>query len=322
MSQPGALSDLFLRRFLVSYALGLAVVAFLNMLVDPQAKYGTRLLRPLVWMAREEKTELLRLKKEAPPEVIVFGSSRAMKLEPKYISEKTGLRAFNAAIQSARVEDHLEMLRFLVADLSMRPKAVIVGLDIYTFADGSGGDLSFLKEALSYDHVSMSLKSIYYRLTAYPAEKAGFDEDGFLTYYVYERQIRDGTFQLEPEVEATVSQYLERWLGFDALSEKGKRDFERLLDTCRENGIKVYVYIPPMHPRMLRALEEGTPYRRLHQDLLAFLESLRSAHDFVFLDASRAGALGGDDSLFYDGVHPREENNRLILDRLLPRGGA
>ena len=41
----------------------------------------------------------------APPELVVFGGSRATRFEPSYLASLTGLSAFNAAVQCFRPED-------------------------------------------------------------------------------------------------------------------------------------------------------------------------------------------------------------------------
>lgn len=63
---------------------------------------------------RMQKTDLIQ-RLTAPPEVVILGGSRALRFEPAYIHERTGLTGFNAAVTCARPEDAWAFVNLLHA---------------------------------------------------------------------------------------------------------------------------------------------------------------------------------------------------------------
>jgi hypothetical protein len=55
------------------------------------------------------------------------------------------------------------------------------------------------------------------------------------------------------------------------------------------------------------------PWSRLHQKVLDYLRSLPSTLKIRFIDASSITTFGGTPLAFYDGVHMKVSNMRLLL---------
>ena len=73
---------------------------------------------------------------QRPPRVVIFGGSRAMKFDPAYITRRTGLTGFNAAVTHARPEDTWALLNLLHARF---PRARFRFLWVSTATSSSGG---------------------------------------------------------------------------------------------------------------------------------------------------------------------------------------
>ena len=101
---------------LLACSLGLmALVAAFNAIVDPFGTVGTGLLPTATWSDRTIKVNLIdRLK--TPPQLIVLGSSRAMKIQPRFLQRKTGLPGFNGRRVGVR-QPHPRPLRHYAAAL-------------------------------------------------------------------------------------------------------------------------------------------------------------------------------------------------------------
>ena len=63
---------------------------------------------------RMQKTDLIQ-QLTSPPEVIILGGSRALRFDPAYLQERTGLSGFNAAVTGARPEDAWALVSLLHA---------------------------------------------------------------------------------------------------------------------------------------------------------------------------------------------------------------
>src|SRR5690348_7094335 len=95
----------FMRAFLAIVLVGLAASAAVALIVDPFGAFGTGgRIPPAVPNERESKPDAF-LAAAAPPQALVLGSSRVMKLNPKCVEELTGFPAFNFGFGNNHVED-------------------------------------------------------------------------------------------------------------------------------------------------------------------------------------------------------------------------
>ena len=94
----------FVLTLLAAATLALLAMGCVNAVVDPLGTVGTGLLPTVTWSDRSAKTYLVQHLDEEPG-ILVLGSSRAMKVEPAYLEQKTGHSGFNAAVSSGRPLD-------------------------------------------------------------------------------------------------------------------------------------------------------------------------------------------------------------------------
>ena len=97
------------RRFILFLSLGLGLAA-LSLVGWAVFVHGSTPPPPVftpkfdIASDRMQKTDLIQ-KLKAPPDVIILGGSRALRFDPAYLQQRTGLTAFNAAVTGARPED-------------------------------------------------------------------------------------------------------------------------------------------------------------------------------------------------------------------------
>jgi hypothetical protein len=96
------------RRFILFLGLGVALVALavIGWTAFVHGSAAPPVVTPKFDIAsdRMQKTDLIQ-KLKAPPEVIILGGSRALRFDPAYLQQRTGLTGFNAAVTGARPED-------------------------------------------------------------------------------------------------------------------------------------------------------------------------------------------------------------------------
>ena len=81
----------------------------------------------------------------APPELVVFGGSRATRFAPSYFAALTGLSAFNCAVQCFRPEDAWAFSSYLYARSPDTRLRCVIALQARTFHDDK------LRAGLLYD---------------------------------------------------------------------------------------------------------------------------------------------------------------------------
>ena len=345
-SQPVSASTAS-RRFCVQClamcALGFAAIATLNFVVNPYAQYPTRLFRPLVQTSRSQKVEILK-RLSPPPEGLVLGSSRVLKLEPDYLESKTGIRFCNVGVNYGKVEDYLAMLRLYEETYGRSPRMVVIGLDIHGFSDSIPTDARLLsnpllsaqvpdvipfadrfhrwEELLSWQQTKMSLKSLRSRGADDAAPIKSFRDDGLIVYHQREQQIAEGDYDFEGALDYNRNEYKHLFLGYDQLSLKRAETFFKIADYCRRNRSQLAVFLTPLHPRLQQHLVESTSFSSRKKQVTEFVRSQAMHHGFAFVDLSTVSAFDGDEQAFVDGIHPLEPNTRLMIDRIVQQVNA
>jgi nucleotide-binding universal stress UspA family protein len=335
--QPTSGARRFIYGFLGAALAGILALGGFNYTINPLGYYPPRLVKPLAWGDQLQKLDLMRT---APaPALLILGSSRTMKLAPADATDLTGLTAFNGGVSSSRPEEWYAMLRHSLDDLHWQPKEIVLGIDMETlFYAGepnedllSSGELrSFLpysmwvgslwdrsKLLVSLDQLQLSKKAIIQ--ANHPTNTppgTSFDADGYLHYYGWEKAVADGSFRLVTIYQ--VKNYQERYAGAAAMNPQRKALFEQMLALAAAHGIKVHAFFTPFQPTVLAAMEQVPTFTHVHAAMRTYVDQLVLRFpNATFADFTDISAFGGDPTNFFDGVHYRQENARLILKSLL-----
>ena len=331
-----------LRRFLASFlagtvaGLGLALASLVAL--DPTGSLGTGWLPPVVFRSRVQKVAGLALQ-GPPPRALILGSSRAMRMEPSELTRHTGLPAFNAAVESARAEDVLGMLRHAVEDRELQLAEVVLVLDVQMFHQTAPWDarlrscqplmralgrepgwrdqVSTYTELLSRDVVAAGLRSAWYWLAGTPREQEyDFAPDGFLIDSFWGRRLRSGARTMAENVEETRRAYRRRYQGFQTLSPERLQHLEQILQLSQRRGVRLRVFLTDFHPVVRQDMDEHTAYPELRAALVTRLEDAAGRGALSWLDAADRNGYGGSVADFVDGHHLRVEATRRILGAL------
>jgi hypothetical protein len=335
-----------LRRFtLLVAAIAAAVVAVVagfNAVVDPYGTVGTGLFPTVTWSDRALKADLARALPQ-PPQVVILGSSRAMKVEPRYIELETGETAFNAAVSSGRPIDAWAFVNLLQDAYPDNRPGYLWLLDVEAFrpwppdpgllntpalAQYLPADvrrearLENLKLLISLDTASQSLKSLRTNLRGGSAASgsADFDADGFRRRDYHDVRAAAGV-PLATELRQTIRQAQGTYREYRRLDPQAKRYFEKTLGVMNDQGATPIVVLSPQHPQVTAAVGDAGWSAR-HRQLLAYLRSLQGRYDFELLDCTDIAAFGGDPQEFYDGYHLTVPNTRRLLDTVLEKNGG
>ena len=340
-SRPG-----FWRTFLIVLGAILALVGMLNVLVDPLDLYGSGWLPPWQFNRYERKLELFS-HLNPPAQALILGSSRVESIDPDLVSRLTGKRCFNWGLPSASAEIMLAVLRLAVEEHSAPIELVIVGVDPVAFhpsrwvhpqarlvpaytryferAPRMAGIREKVSRLLTMEQTTTSY--LVLRREAgldEPQERVGYREDGRAVYFQRESAIAAGTFDLQQILGSRIPSYPEESLGlstFSEMSQSRQRMWEQFLAMCNEKGIRVYVFMPPVHPDLWKLLvEKGAG--PIFEEVSAFLDRTVTEAGGVFRDYTQLASFGGDPELFYDEVHMRPGNVEVVLKRLLAEDEA
>jgi hypothetical protein len=348
----GGRPGVFFAGSLSLFVLLLIGVMVFNYILNPLGIYPTSYFEPLVLnhdTTYRYKTNLYD-SMNPPPEVVVLGSSRAFTVSPAYITEITGLSAFNASVHGGGVGDFIQFTRHMV-DEGHPPRVIIVGLATELMVHKSrpsqqaNAPASPKKKAKSDPSLAERLlgTDAYRSLNEFRADLSHNIDlvRQLAAWYQTEESIRqlklefngrprafyridtDGLVhfkrpQLEKMVQANIADPLwgELFSRYDEVDKGALTVVKNLLALCRKNHIQVIFYLPPYQPQML-AIYDQQNFPRLKAEQLELLASLQDKYDFTVYDMTTVESFGGDETMFIDGVHPSEDASRLILDILL-----
>ena len=325
------------RRFLrVLLAVWLGLVAAsvaAALLLDPIGAFGTGLVEPLVWHDADQKAALF-LARQPRPQLLVLGSSHMMKVSPSALTRLTGRPAFNFSVSAARPEDMRAILRFAFANGAALDR-VLIGVDAEMLrndgpmgrglaashhlrryaATGAPSRLASLGyDLLSGDTVLLALRSLRVNLLegGRPPRQFAIQPDGFVEFLRWEAEAARAHAPPEERLRASIRDFRGWYASFDRLDPDRVQELRGLLAEARERGVQVDACLPPLHPRVLRALGRTTRFPQRRRDTLLLLRELEEQ------GLLRLHALDGvgDADGFYDGEHLDEASSTRLLERV------
>jgi lysophospholipase L1-like esterase len=109
----------------------------------------------------------------------------------------------------------------------------------------------------------------------------------------------------------SIAHYRTSYQRFPDLIPAAEQRFEQTVSLINSWGVTPVVVLTPVHP--LFAQQLAAPWGRMHRKVLAYLRSLPPTLRIHFIDASSIATFGGTPRAFYDGVHMKVANMRLLL---------
>ena len=334
---------------LLATALGtIALVFLVNVLVDPYGTVGTNLLASGV--PRDPSTKATLVKGlQRPPQLVVLGSSRSLKIRPSYLHRLTGEDVFNAGLRDATPVEEYALVHFIHDRFPSARIHWLWLLDVESFRSDtispalldsadlapyvSSGDrltsrLHGVVDLLSWQALEDSWASIRARdrpdtvpsthsrrigphIRHLIARSEGFTADGYYTRVDY---------NWKKSTQKYEAMYGDGTL-YTHLAGLSKTYLERTLRDLNAWGEEPLIVLSPMHPKLERELGP-VGWSARHADLAAYLQGLRSSYRFRFLDFTSIRSFGGDPKAFYDPVHMREPNLHRMLSAVLHRAAG
>ncbi|MDX6369117.1 MAG: hypothetical protein QOH15_848 [Gaiellales bacterium] len=336
------------RRFLFGFVMGLlllgASVTTLNVVADPYGYAGSGIFATAILSDRPIKACLIERLPRAPS-LMIFGSSRAEKIEPSHLQQRTGLVGFNAAVSSAGPDDAWAFANLLHQKAAGAQQRVLWMLDVESLrarpidpglldtpsldrfvrqSSALHGRVQSLWSFVSWHTALDSWKSVDATLfgNAQPLSRrtcsihtngvTEYAPDGYRSFDFHDVAVRRG-LSLARTIGITLSEYRTIYQGDTRLSPTAERRFEQTISTMNSWNIRPVIVLTPVHPKFARVIGPlGWTLR--HRQLVTYLHSLMPRLSFDLLDASNIKTFGGTSRGFYDGVHMKVTNVRRLLD--------
>jgi hypothetical protein len=337
----------FLLVLAVAAFVMMAAVGTLNTLADPYGMVGMKLLPSATTSDRTVKADAIEALKQ-PPQLVVLGSSRSMRYEPKYLEKKTGLRTFNAGVNGiGGTADAWALTNFIHDTWPKADPAYFWLLDVESFVPfkvqgrtaneprlaqyvdeaGAKHSLRSVLRAVVQNRTTMfswvtakdSLRVFLHRDQA--KVKASKYRDTFLPDGMLKQRLWSEK-EWSRRFPKSVKRYSDLYRNaYKKLDPEAQSYFERTLKFMNDQGTTPLIVLTPINPKLLKVIGPlGWPER--HQQVLDYVASLQSKYDFVFVDNTDIKNFGADPGQFYDGVHMTTINTRRAIDYVLQQTGG
>lgn len=324
------------RRFAFGFLAGcfsvLAAVLAFNVVVDPLALAGTRLVPSAVEQDRSVKLDLLeRLKRN--PEILIMGSSRSRQAEPSFLHKLTGRTAFNAGVTGGTSADEYVFARFAADRFPNRKRRYIWFTDVGIAGGGvlpqlahdpragrylAGGprfSLTDVKTYVSAEATKDSWRVFTKCVLAHCRSHIHFRADGSLTnqslHYLPEHatSLHAAVGKLVASVDANRTTLAQ---ARTEIAEPGRFFyFDRALDFMNRRGEVPVIVLNPVYPSVYAAEQrQGFAWRR------ATLEKFARLHKrfrFVVVDCEDIRKWGGTAADWSNATHVNRSNMRRML---------
>ncbi len=323
-----------LKRLLI-FLLPILALLVLQYIVDPLDIYpGEQLIIPVASHYRFVKTNdyLYNPDNKRDYDAFIFGSSRVMRIEAAQL-EQYGLKAFNYGINMTRAEDYYCQLRLLLENNTVPIKLIIVGLEPELFSNTWPVHRQLLQvpelcrylvadlplpEAGHEEFLQTISDSLRYSFTALwnqlmgikPSGKYEFDP---LTGDYVEREARRSVVKISSNLLQSLYNI---YSGFTELDPSRIAYFDKFIDLCSENDIRVIGYVTGNHPTMIDFLRQYTEYDKILAEVTAYWDSIEYA-GFTWRDFTSVEAYGGDPNDYADLAHIGTYNSERVARSLM-----
>ena len=268
---------------------------------------------------RAVKLRLLR-RAAKPPHILIFGGSRATRIEPAYFERLTGRTGFNLAFQNGRPEDAWAFVNYSRRRFPETPLQVVWLLHVEAFREQGLSPGLVQEPQLSRWFPPALIETERKKLPRPPRRsrrartshsRRSAPTASCSATATTSRRPGDGR---SPEPSTTRSRrrssVTRRRLRHCT---RGRRQyFEKTMGLLDEMGTTQVVVLMPLHPRLLDAVRDaGWSERRA--EVVAWLRSEQKKHGFRLLDLSELSRIKGDPFDFYDGFHVKRANARRLV---------
>lgn len=269
---------------------------------------------------------------EGAPHTVFLGSSRAMRVDPKYYLSVTGRTAFNAAVSSGSIVDAYCYANLIRERFPGTTQHYVWFLDVEQFRQKTINRTIFAQPELAR-FVPSGFPSPYagQSLTPAPAPAPAppqpwgkvdvIDPDGWLRWNRYDywrprgRTLKKGLAYSRWKYKSIYPRGFARLYG---LPRWFMRETLTLMDSW---GSYPVVVLMPYHPS-LHAYISKRGYTKRYRQVWSYLKKLqRDGLDFALLNMSQIQRFRGWKTGFYDGVHMRTTMSNVLLRRTMTLTG-
>lgn len=307
----------------------LAVVG-INAIVDPYHLAGTQVLANVTGLKPDSSKDARKFKAikvmRIKPKAIFLGTSRAdIGLSPDHPALTQP--AYNLAIPSG---DMYEAMRYFQHALANQPELeqVVIGIDMVAFGvkeDAVGEELSpEIEKILSKTNYLPELPTFLFSTDAFKSSlstlAANFSHSRPQDYYLSNGKLvrhnpTDRSILNVFELHLKQA-YFSHWYFDYQTSQKQLGYFKTIVDSCKQKGIDLKVFISPAHVTQWEAIRAAGLWSAF-EDWKREVVKVTPVWDFSGYNSITSEAISDQMQNYLESSHYREHIGDLVLNRML-----
>jgi len=256
---------------------------------------------------------------------LVLGTSRVGVLDTDVVNKYLGGSTFTMSLPASVTPIHYDS--FLYALKFNKIKNLIYGIDFMSFnknAKLNDDYLQYKDKIQSYSNLytydiyfnintlEKSFVSLWNNLSYNPKRYEYYSKSGMRHYPDLRWQFESGKLNIDTNIKKHMKAYFKKtgiYIDY-VYSEAYMKQFSKIVKYCKENGINIYVFIPPMYIEHFHALKEAG----LQDAFNTFKRELVKVIDYI--DFTGENKLTINKCNFWDSSHLRTENSDKILKEI------
>lgn len=259
--------------------------------------------------------EIIRLK----PTIVFLGSSTTQfGLDASNIRFGSNTTAYNLGLQNASI---YELKRYFQHARANQPKlkTIVVGLDLFMFKSSKKNNPTFKEERLEKTNISLpdfldSIFSLNALNSSIKTLKTNLNAPTSPNVFI--------NGMLRVDEKGPIPGSLKRFTQFlglrrtsDHFSEERLTQLKEIVDTCKQRGIDIKLFISPSHAMQgegSRTAGSWSEFEQWKRELV----KIAPVWDFSGYNSITTEPVSNDMRNYYDSMHYRKEVGDLVLNRM------
>jgi hypothetical protein len=263
------------------------------------------------------------------PQLLILGSSRAMRADPAQLRKVLGVRGLNVSVSSGTVPDAYAFLELTKRRYPSARPAVLWFLDVEVLRlsgyhpyllsvpplvrclpKGGQGRPSARPHSLPWDLARGGARGGR-------VVQPRFHADGVMTFWWHDLQRAAGRGTMAGVRYQRVGySAIYNGRGWSGLTGSAKWFATEIVRQANKMGVTPVIVLTPYHPALRRYIA-GRGWNRAYRQVRRFLRRLDQRFDLRLVDLTSLRSFGGWPNGFYDGVHPRPSMMRAMMRRII-----
>lgn len=326
-------SKKWMKIFFIFTLGGVLLVGGVNYVVDPNGLNNKFIVSHINTVKESNTAYTTRFKSNILVnggfDTLLLGTSRIGVMNPDVVNDYLTCHSFNLEYPSSITQIQKEL--FLYANNFNKIKNLVYGIDFMAFNKNRTIAHDFMeyyevqnkikKNRLipNYDlyfnleTFFKSCKVIYKSLLNKEGEGAVYTQNGMRDYVDFIKELKENRLQLDKNIHSSIKSYFKSKTGQYKnyqFSYEYLENFKEILSYCKNNNIKVWVYIPPMYSQHFDAINEAGYF----DEFELFKKELSKITEYT--DFTGHNEITNNKNNYWDSSHLRKEMTQIVMAKI------